>query len=164
MRKYLISFLVLVLALALAGCGAKEKLEQKAAEALVEKVMEKSGSGDVDIDGDKVTVKGENGQEFTFGGGEWPTSDLAKAVPEFKAGDIISVMSTDEAVAIGFENVKEEDVVAYFEKIKKDFKENVVEINSDGVVIYGAENTNGISVALQYSENSFSITLSKNGE
>lgn len=164
MRKYLISFLVLVLALALAGCGVKEKLEQKAAEALVEKVMEKSGSGDVDIDGDKVTVKGEDGQEVTFGGGEWPTSDLAKAVPEFKAGDIISVMSTDEAVAIGFENVKEEDVVAYFEKIKKDFKENVVEINSDGVVIYGAENTNGISVALQYSENSFSITLSKNGE
>ncbi|MEL7622767.1 MAG: hypothetical protein AAGU12_04185 [Clostridiales bacterium] len=164
MRKYLISFLVLVLALALAGCGVKEKLEQKAAEALVEKVMEKSGSGDLDIDGDKVTVKGENGQEFTFGGGEWPTSDLAKAVPEFKDGDIISVMSTDEAVAIGFENVKEEDVVAYFEKIKKDFKENVVEINSDDVVIYGAENTDGISVALQYSENSFSITLSKNGE
>ncbi len=164
MRKYLISFLVLTMVLALAGCGAKEKLQEKAAEAVAEKVIEKSGGGDVDIDGDKVTVKGEKGEAFTFGGGEWPTTDLAKAIPEFKAGKIITVLSSDDAVSIALEEVKKEDAEAYFEKIKKDFKEDAYEVNSDNAIAYGAKNKDGVSVGLQYSQENFSITLIKEGK
>lgn len=86
MKKYLIGFLVLVLAMALAGCGAKEKLEQKAAEALVEKVMEKSGSGDVDIDGDKVTVKGRTDKNLLSAAVNGPHRIWLKPFPNSRTG------------------------------------------------------------------------------
>jgi len=55
------------------------------------KILEDAGV-DADIDGDKVVIKGEDGQELTIGEGEWPSFDLAKSIPEFKGGKIVSVM------------------------------------------------------------------------
>ena len=52
--------------LPLGGCGIKKKAEK----AITEKIVEKALGDNVDIDGDTVTIKGEDGEEFSIGGGE----------------------------------------------------------------------------------------------
>jgi hypothetical protein len=139
----------------------KENLEQKAGEALAEKVLEDAGGGDVDIDGDKVTITGENGEKLTTGGNEWPKSELAKSVPEFKEGKITAVLDSSDYVMVTLESVKEADASAYFETVKEEFTQEPFEANADGSISFGAKNADGIGVTLQYTEETFTITVSK---
>ena len=78
MKKILICLLTFMLLFLFTGCGSKEKLGEKIAE----KVFEEAGGGDLDIEGDKVTIKGDNGEKVTFGDNKWPT----KNIPELKDG------------------------------------------------------------------------------
>ncbi len=161
MKKLLIGLLVLLLALSLVGCGAKEKAEEKAGEALAEKILENAGV-DADIDGDKVVVKGEDGQELTIGKDKWPSSDLAKSIPEFKDGKIVSVMEANDSLFIMIEDVSDEDFTTYLEEIKSAFTGENYEMNTDTGMIYTAVNDSDISVMLTYEKDAgFSITLSK---
>ena len=107
MKKTLICLLIFALLFSFAGCGAKEKLEEKIAE----KVFEEAGGGDLDIDGDKVTIKGDNGETVTFGDNKWPTSELVQNIPEFKDGKVNGVLESADSIVITLELVKEEDVV-----------------------------------------------------
>lgn len=157
MKKLLITLLVLLLTLSMAGCGAKEKAAEKAAEKIFE------GAGvDADIDGDKVVIKGEDGQELTIGAGEWPSSDLAKSIPEFKGGKIVSVMEANDSLFIMIEEISEEDFTAYLEEIKEAFSGENYEMNTGTGMIYTAVNGSDISVMLTYEKDAgFSITVSK---
>lgn len=62
MKKILVFLFVFMLALSFIGCSKKEKSEEKAGEALAEKVI-KGADDDVDIDGDSSPVQSENEQE-----------------------------------------------------------------------------------------------------
>lgn len=156
--KKIITFLLAFMMLAtLVGCGAKEKAEEK----LTEKVIEEAGGGDVDIDGDKVTIKGEDGEELVVGSTEWPTSELAKSIPEFKEGKITAVLDSEDSILVTLESVKVKDATAYFETIKNEFTVEAFEVNSDGYISYGAKNAEGVGITLQYSEETFTITASK---
>jgi hypothetical protein len=161
MKKLLIGLLVLLLALSIAGCGVKEKLEQKAGEALAEKILDDAGV-DADIDGDKVVVKGEDGQELTIGAGEWPSSDLAKSIPEYKGGKIASVMETADSLFIMIEEISEADFATYLDQTKGMFTEETYEMSTGTGMIYAAENGKGISVMLTYEKDAgFSIAVSQ---
>lgn len=161
MKKLLIGLLVLLLALSLAGCGAKEKAEEKAGEAVAEKILEDAGV-DADIDGDKVVIKGEDGQELSIGAGEWPTSGLAGHIPVFEGGKIVSVMEAEDSLFIMIEDVSEGDFTAYLEEIKEAFTGENYEMNTGSGMIYTAVNDSDISVMLTYEKDAgFSITLSK---
>lgn len=161
MKKFLIGLLVLLLALSLAGCGAKEKAEEKAGEALAEKILE-NADVDVDIDGDKVVIKGEDDQELTIGEGRWPTSDLAKSIPEFKGGKVSSVMEANDSLFIMIEKISDEDYTAYLEGIKKIFTEETYEMSTGTGMIYSARNGKDIGVMLTYEKGAgFSITVSQ---
>ncbi|MDD2497872.1 MAG: hypothetical protein PHY90_07070 [Desulfitobacteriaceae bacterium] len=161
MKKILICFLMLLLMMSLAGCGSKEKLEEKAGEALAEKVLEDAGV-DADIDGDKVVIKGEEGQELTIGEGEWPSSDLAKSIPEFKGGKVASVMEADDSLFIMMEEISEEDFTAYLDEIKKIFTEETYEMSTGTGMMYSAGNGKGIGVMLTYEKGAgLSITVSQ---
>ena len=96
MKKVLVVFLVLVIILSMSGCSVKKKIENKIGEAIGEKIIEGATGQNVDVQGDKVTIKGEDGSKLTLGGGEWPKNDLIKNIPEFKGGKIESAMSTEE--------------------------------------------------------------------
>ncbi len=142
---------------ALAGCGVKQKAEEKVAEKIVEGI----GGGDVDIDGDKITVKGKDGGEFTMGSTEWPDSEIAKAIPEFTKGKINAVIESTEGVIIAVDSVEEADYKNYLETIKTDFADDAYEMNTQDYSSYGASNSNGVGVLLRYGDNSLSITVTK---
>lgn len=161
MKKLLVVLLVLLLVISFAGCGAKEKAEEKAGEALAEKILENAGV-DADLDGDKVVIKGEDGQELTIGAGEWPSSDLAKSIPEFKGGKVVSVMEADDSLFIMIEVISEDDFTAYLDEIKKIFTEEAFKMNTDTGMIYAAGNDKGIGVTLTYEKDAgFSIAVSQ---
>ncbi len=155
MKKIFIGILVFILAFSFVGCGAKERLEEKIAK----KVFDTAGDGDLDIDGDKVTIKGDKGEQLTFGDSKWPTSELAKNIPEFKDGTVNGVMETTDSVVITVESVQEEDAFSYFETIKKDFPKDVFEMNAEDSVTFHGNNDAGINVALVYISGVLTITV-----
>ncbi len=158
MKKIIGCLLAALMLAALVGCGVKEKIAEKAAE----KFMEDIGGGQVDIDGDKVVIKGEDGQALTIGAGEWPSSDLAKSIPEFKGGKIASVMEAEDSLFIMIEEASGEDFTAYLNEIKKIFTEETYEISTGTGMMYAAVNGEGVTVTLTYEKDAgFSITASK---
>ncbi|MDD4564085.1 MAG: hypothetical protein PHE79_01150 [Eubacteriales bacterium] len=157
MKKILICLLTFILLFSFTGCGAKEKLGEKVAE----KAFEEVGGGDLDIDGDKVTIKGNNGETVTFGDSKWPTSELAKNIPEFKDGTVNGVLESTDSIVITLESVKEEDVSSYWETIKKGFSKDVYEMNSSGFSTFSGSNDEGLTVSLAYMDEMLTITVTK---
>lgn len=160
MKKVIAVILILALAgFGTVGCGAKEKAGEKVAEKLTEKALEKSGAKDVDIDGDQITLKSEDGQEVSIGGGEWPKSELAKNVPQFKQGKLAATVETANYVMINFKEVKKEDAVAYIEKNKPKFTLDNYSSTYDDTVTWSGKNDTGLQVSLTYSDAGFAIML-----
>lgn len=157
MKKIRICLLTFILLFAFVGCGAKEKLEEKIAE----KVFEGAGGGDLDIDGDKITIKGDNGETMTFGDSVWPASELAKNIPEFKDGTVNGVMETPDSLVITVESVQKEGAFSYFETIKKDFPQDAIEMNAQDTVTFSGNNDAGINITLMYMSESLTITVTK---
>ena len=157
MKKILICLLTFALMFSFTGCVAKEKLEEKAAEKILQ------GAGvDANIDGDKVVIKGEDGQELTIGSGEWPSSNLAKSIPEFKGGKIVSVMEANDSLFIMIEEISDKDFTAYLEETKKSFTVETYEMSTDSGMMYAAENGDGLGVTLIYEKDAgFSITVAQ---
>lgn len=157
MKKLLIALLALLLTLSMAGCGAKEKAGEKAAEEILE-----NAGVDADIDGDKVVIKGEDGQELIIGEGEWPTSGLVGHIPVFEGGKIVSVMEANDSLLIMIEDISDEDFTAYLDEVKETFTGEAFEMNTGTGMIYTAVNDSNISVMLTYEKDAgFSITLAK---
>lgn len=59
--------------------------------------------------------KDESGQEVTIGSTQWPKSDLAKNIPEFKKGDITAVMDSPDYILVTMEKVDQKDFLNYLE-------------------------------------------------
>ena len=163
MKRMLVLFLALAIVLSLAGCGVKAKIESKVSDAIGEKVLEDLSGGNVDVSGDTVKIKGDDGTEVTFGSTKWPNSDLIKNIPEFKDGKITSVMDSETFSMIILEEVKEKDFTNYYDNIKKNFKEDAFEMNSNGAILYTAGNGKGFTVQLSYeaAKETFSISASQ---
>ncbi|MGI5838491.1 MAG: hypothetical protein ACOX8W_02380 [bacterium] len=166
MKKLPVALLVLLLTCSLlTGCGVKEKIEQKVGEKIVEKVVEKAVGDEntkIDIDGEKITVKGKEGESFTLGGTEWPDIDY---VPEFEKGQIISAANDGEGnVMIILEKVDRKDFEDYMESIKKDFPEETNEIQAEEYLLFEGQNAKGEMVAIQYFINDNSLTIIGNRE
>ena len=108
-KKISIVFLTVFFMLSLASCGLSEKSSEDIADKLVEGIMDKAAGDDADIDykDGKVTVKGKDGEEVTVGETKWP-AELAAAgkVPEFKAGNIISSLVTENTFMVAIEGVE----------------------------------------------------------
>ncbi len=160
MKKIAIGLLACILVLAMAGCGVRQRMEQKAGDALAEKILKDIGV-DADVDGDQVVIQGEDGQQLTVGEGKWPTSALAKSIPEFKGGKITSALQAEDSLFILVEEVSEKDFAAYLDQIKKIFAEQPYQMDSEGGMMYSAKNDTGINVALTYEKDagmSISVT------
>ena len=160
MRKLITILYIFALIVLLAGCNIKEMIGQKIGEEAGEKILEGLGGGDVEIDGDKVEFKGEDGENVLIGGGEWPDSDLAKAIPEFKDGKITGVMDSSDGVMITLEEVKAEDYTKYISKIKDEFSQDTYETTTEDYAAFGGTNADGVSIMVQYSSSDKTIIIS----
>ncbi|NLZ52638.1 MAG: hypothetical protein GX892_05740 [Thermoanaerobacteraceae bacterium] len=158
MKKILVLLLVLVFFFSVSGCGVKKKIENKIGEAIGEKIIEGATGQKVDVDGDQVTIKGEDGS-FTIGGGQWPDNDLVKNIPEFRDGKIEGVMSSEETVAITIEEVEQRVFENYLANIKKSFTRDTYELTTNEIISYSGANEKGINVQLSYDMPSKSMII-----
>jgi len=162
MKKILIYFFIVALVISSTGCKAKEKLAKKVGESIVEKIVESTGDGEVDIEKDKIVVTDGEGNVSVFGETEWPTSDLAKKIPKCKGGKVTTVMETTDTILIGLIEVSKEDFAEYLTEVKDTFAENPFDMTAEGNVTYGAENSDGMSILLMYTaEDSLSISAGR---
>lgn len=155
MKKILICLLVFTMLFSFTGCGRRKTPGQRIAE----KVFEETAGGDLDIDGDKVTITGDNGEIVTFGDNKWPTSELTNAIPEFKNGKVNSVLESPGYVVISLESVEKEDAISYFKTIKKSFPRDVFEINGEDMTSFSGKNDAGVNVTLVYAEDMLTINV-----
>lgn len=155
MKKIINIMIGLVLIAALTGCGTKQKLENK----ITEKILETATGGDIDIDDGEVTIKGEEGQSVTFGSTEWPSSETAKKLPEFKKGKISSVMSTEKYVMVAVEEVEQKDFMDYYKDALKTFIMGGNVAISEDALTYGGSDENGLMLTLHYVKESKTLTL-----
>ncbi len=155
MKRIIAILLVLSMLLALAGCNIKKKLSEK----LAEQILEGNSGADVDIDGDSMTVEGEDGTTTTIGATKWPTSDFAKNIPEFKDGNITWVMESTNYLYIMLDTVEQKDATKYLESIKADYNVEPSDMTYDGGFTYSAKNADGIPVWISFSDGSMVITI-----
>jgi hypothetical protein len=161
LKKLIIPVLLLSVALLFAGCKSPS---QMAGELIGEKMIEAAGGGSVDIDGDKVTIKGESGEEVTIGETDWPDNELGKAIPEFKKGKITSNVSSDVLNILTIEEVKKADFEDYAKVIKNAFTENSYEISDSGTYSYGGSDKAGkysVTITYEAADENLTISMSK---
>lgn len=108
---------------------------------------------------EKVTIRGDNGEKVTFGDSKWPTSELARNIPEFKHGTVNGVLESADSIVITLESVKEEDVSLYWETIKKDFLNNIYEMIATDFITISRSNDAGINISLVYMSEVLTITV-----
>lgn len=160
MKKVFAILMVLLMLVALAGCNIKQKIGEKIAEG----ILEQSGAGDVDIDGDSMTVTGEDGEEMTIGGTEWPDSDLAKLIPEFTKGTVSYVMQSEGYLYITVDEVAQDDAKAYVDSIKNDFTVDSYDMSYEGGFSYSAKNADNISISVSFSDATLLIMVSQEAQ
>lgn len=162
MKKIIVIFFIMLLAASLVGCGAKKKMEEKIGEAITEKIFEEAGGGDIDIDGDEITITTEEGDTAVFGKTEWPTSDLAKNISKLDSGNLISVVEADDFIMILLEEIPQKDFLDYLDEIKKNFEADPYEMKSEEYLSYGGRNKDDVTIAITYgADATLSITLAK---
>ncbi len=138
------SFSVLV-----TGCGkVAEKASEKAAEQAIESAS--GGNAKVDLSGDKVSVKTDEGTMQVGGTNEWP-SQIPSDVPKFSYGKITSVMETTtndgQSIIVSFENVAMADLEKYKSALEgAGWKANITSKSDDGYFMSAAKDKNTVSL------------------
>ncbi|MDD4773618.1 MAG: hypothetical protein PHZ09_08430 [Eubacteriales bacterium] len=137
-------FLLLIISstlLIFTGCGfIAEKITGKVVEGFIENAA--GDDVDIDFDDDKIVIKGEDGNEMVFGGGEWPAGDAAKTIPVFKDGKIDYVNDFGTSAMISITGVTKNEYLDYVEKLKAaGFTENSYSAESEGSFTYMAYKT-----------------------
>lgn len=152
-KRIIAVFLAVFMIAAVGGCGVKDRVNDKISEKVSEGVINKAldGEGTVDIDGDKVSIKGEDGEEFSFGDTEWPDSGAAQSIPKFNQGKITSVMNSNTVCGIIFEEVEKADFEQYVQEVKdQGFTTEPLEFTSDMAATYAAKKDDKTSITVQY--------------
>lgn len=163
MKKLVVALLIILLAFVITGCGMKRKIEQKVSEKVVEKIVS-DDDVKLNLDGEKITVQGKDGEKLSIGGFEWPDIDY---LPKFKKGQIISASNDGLGnVMILFENVDQKDFENYREILKTDFPEEANEMQIEEYLLYEGKNAKGDLVAAQYfkEDKTFTIIGNRDGE
>lgn len=132
------------------ACGIKEKLEQKAGEAIGEKILEGIGGGNVDINESGIVIEGTDGESFKFGSSEWPDSELAKLLPPYESGEIDGVVEATGFIQIVIEDSDQDYFGDYLEDVKDKFKNDAFESKSDDGISYMGSDSKGNVVNIFY--------------
>lgn len=162
MKKVFVIMLALLLTITMVGCKSPTEV---ASEKIAEKVIEGAGGGKVDIDGEKVTIKTEDGSEVLFGGNEWPSDKLGKAIPKLTEGEVTYVANSDDMCMIIIEGVKVTEYEDYVQEAKASgYTQGEVNFSDNSTKTYMATNADEITLQITYLSESeeVSITAGKN--
>jgi len=154
MKKISFILIIIILLSILTGCGTKQKMEEMVAEKIVEKTL---GIENVDINGEAVTIKSEEGN-VTIGVTEWPDSDLSGKIPEFKKGKIVGVVNSEAYFMVIIEEVELSDFTDYYEDIKGEFDQESYETKTAETIGYMGKNEE-INIVLSYTLNDRTLTV-----
>ncbi len=161
-KNNLVVFLAVLILFALGGCGVQDKVNEKVGEKVTEGILNHAtdGNAKVDIDGDKMSIKGKDGEEFSFGDTKWPDNKAARLIPEFKKGKVVSVLNSDGACLISVEQVKEKDAQQYLEEIKSQgFTNDTTEYSFDNTWSYSANKDENSMISLSYNSESQGLSI-----
>jgi hypothetical protein len=161
-KKIMVVLISTLMVLSLTSCGVREKVNEKISEKVTETVINKAtgGAADIDIDGDKLSIKGEDGEELTIGGSEWPDSGAASMVPEFKHGTVVSAFNSETSCLIVLEEVKEQDYKDYLDELKElGYTKNSTSFSSDSSYNYGATADNDSTISVTYDAGNQTVTI-----
>ncbi|WHH60927.1 DUF6591 domain-containing protein [Petroclostridium sp. X23] len=161
-HRFIPLLVIISIFISLVGCGVKEKLEKKVSEKITEGVVNKviGDEGKVDIDGDKVTIKGKDGEEVTIGSTEWPKDKAAKLIPEFSKGKIVSVMNSEEGAWVVIQEAEESDFDKYVQAVKdKGFVNEPMELTDQDMKVYQGSLDEKAAIALSYDKESKEATI-----
>lgn len=150
MKKLGIIALAIMLVFSLTACNAREK----AAEEVVEDIINDNSDSDVDvdIDGDTISVESDD-EDFTvtMGDTDWPTGDVANMIPECKDGSVTYVLEMPNAVNISVSNISESEYEDYMARVQNaGFDQNVTTMDSEGSMMYMAADNDGNDFVLSY--------------
>ena len=131
MKKINAIILAGILFFALTSCGGNEKTDEEKAAELTESIIKNVTGNDVDIDVDEdgetgsVTIKGENGEEITFGSNEELPDDLPSDVYIIK-GEMQGVgnISSDKGQVVTFSIKTDKDISDLKKEIEKEMESN----------------------------------------
>lgn len=121
-RSWLLAATVLLSVLVATGCG-KKKSDEKLAEGMMERTLEKATGekADVDLNGENVKVTTAQGRAEMAKTSEWP-ADMFSEVPRFTYG-VVERVSKEQADGMQKFNVYLRDVEdGAFEKYDADIK------------------------------------------
>ncbi len=68
-------------------------------------------------------------------------------------------MESNDTLVITLESVEKEDVLSYWETLKKDFPKEVYEMNSEDFISFTGTNNHDITVSVSYMDNALSISV-----
>lgn len=139
-NKTLLIIITVVAVVLIGGAFLMQRAQQKVGEKMAEGVAERMMGGAVDIEegGEKVTIKGKDGEEFIIGGGDLP-DNLPSDIPIYPGSSVeTSFVGAGEGIILGLatgDNV--EKVTAYY---KKELEKNgwIIDatINTDEGVVF----------------------------
>lgn len=161
MKRIFTLCLILLLIISLAGCKSPSEV---AAEKITEKILGDASGGKIDVDGEKVTIKADDGTEVSFGGNEWPVDKLGKDIPKLD-GKVTYVANSEAMCMIVVEDIEASKFEAYLEKIKNaGYSQNETSYADSSTKTYIATNDDNIVFQLSYLIDSkeVSITVGKN--
>lgn len=175
-KKICIVLVVLLGVLLFSGCNIKEKIGEKIVEGVFEKAV--GDEVDLDIDGDEVTYKTEEGEMtfdsengITFEGeegktviytdvSEWPEDMAASYLPKIKDAEISYLLNSDKYCMITVDNIDNEKYADYLEKVKdKGYSKDKFESTADDLNMYSGSSEEGVVVTLYYVPSSKSLQL-----
>ncbi len=159
MKKIVAILIVMLMLASLAGCNIRKKIGEKIGEGIMEGMLGNGSGADVDIDGDTLTIEGENGEQMTIGGTEWPTSDMAKRLPKPKSGKVTYVLESDSGLYISMEGIDEDDMSALKEEVKKDYTVDAYDMTYEGGFSYAGADAEGWIVSIMYSDGALSLSI-----
>jgi len=148
----LLGVAVLAVVAMVSGCGGKETSE-RAAEEIVEQAIEKAGGGnvDIDVDGDKVTMTGDDYRMESTETTEWP-DNLPDDVPQFTYGKIERVARGEKAETgefnynIWVHDIDAEAAAKYEADLKKaGWETNAVSVGEQGGMVTAEKGDLGVT-------------------
>lgn len=162
MKKLLIILLAVLLACTLTACKSPSEM---IGEKIGEKIVESALGGNVDIDGDEITIKGDDGSELALGATKWPDDKLASEIPKMTKGKITYVANSDQIFMIAIEEVNKKDYEDYqAEIINSGYTNNTVNYSDKSSTSYFADNGEGITIQLTYNFDAEELSLNAGKE